>query len=93
MAKKGKVSKALKNVSKLSPSEAVYGFAGWLTTQDDKTVMSSTDNAAPIAEKVAEFNKTNKLKEPKDRWEKNLIHPKKKKKRNLNRAIKNSMKY
>jgi len=60
---------------KLSPSEAVLGFAGWLTSRDEKTVMSSTDDAACIADLVNEFCKTNNLDDPKDHWEDNLTHP------------------
>jgi len=62
-------------MTKLNASEAVYGFAGWLTTRAEKTVMSATDDAAPIADLVAEFCKTNDLEEPTENWPKNLIHP------------------
>jgi len=62
---------------KLSPSEALYGFVVWLTTRPKKTVMSSSSDAAPIADLVRDFIKTNKLTDPKNGWEKNLIHPKK----------------
>jgi hypothetical protein len=60
---------------KLTASEAIYGFAGWLTTRDEKTVMSATDDSAPIADLVAEFCKENNLADPHDGWENNLIHP------------------
>lgn len=60
---------------KLTAAEAVYGFAGWLTCRTDKTVMSSSDDAAPIAELVAAFCKENNLEDPRDGWESNLIHP------------------
>lgn len=60
---------------KLTASEAVYGFAAWLTTREKKTVMSSTDDAAPIADLVSQFCKENKLETPRDGWEFNLIHP------------------
>lgn len=60
----------------MSGSESVYGFCGWLTSRDKKTIMSSTDDAGVIADLIDMFVKTNKLSEPKDGWEKNLIHPK-----------------
>ena len=60
---------------KLKPSEAVYGFAAWLTTRDEKTVLSASDDAAPITDLVAEFCKENNLSDPSDGWASNLIHP------------------
>ncbi len=59
----------------LNAAEAVYGFAGWLTCRPEKTVMSATDNAAPIADLVSQFCKENKLDDPRSGWENNLIHP------------------
>lgn len=59
----------------LTAAEAVYGFAAWLTCRDEPTVMSSTDDAAPIADLVAQFCKENNLADPRDGWENNLIHP------------------
>jgi hypothetical protein len=60
---------------KLSPSEALYGFAGWLTTRGCRTVMSSSDDASPIAELVARFCRENDLEAPRDRWPVLLKHP------------------
>jgi len=57
----------------LSPSEAVYGFAGWLTTRDEPITMSAHNDAAIVAELVDEFIKKQRLEEPKDHWEKDLI--------------------
>ena len=59
----------------LSASEAVYGFAGWLTSREEKTVMSSSDDAAPVAELVEEFCKENNLPEVTEGFPKNLTHP------------------
>ena len=60
----------------LSGSEALYGFCGWLTTRKERTVMSSKDNCSPIADLIKEFCETNKLKEPRQNWDKYLTHPK-----------------
>ena len=60
---------------KLSASEALFGFCAWLTTREDKTIMSAADDAAPIPPLIDEFCKVNGLEEPKNGWEKNLIHP------------------
>jgi hypothetical protein len=61
--------------STLNPSEAVYGFAGWLTTRTERTVMSASDDSAPILELVAQFCKANNLPAISDQWPHNLIHP------------------
>ena len=58
----------------LNPSEAVYGFAAWLTCRDEKTVMSATDDAAPIANLVVQFCKVNNLPDVSENWPHNLIH-------------------
>ena len=57
----------------LSGSEALYGFAGWLTGRDQKTIMSAKDNAASIAELVDKFIKKQNLEEPREHWEDELI--------------------
>uniref|UniRef100_A0A6H1ZER3 Uncharacterized protein n=1 Tax=viral metagenome TaxID=1070528 RepID=A0A6H1ZER3_9ZZZZ len=62
-------------MDKLSASEALFGFCAWLTCRPEPTVMSSSDDAAPIVELIRLFCDTNKLAEPKEGWEKNLIHP------------------
>jgi hypothetical protein len=59
----------------MNASEAVYGFAAWLTTRKEKTVMSSADNAAPIADLIKLFCETNNLPEVTESWPANLTHP------------------
>lgn len=59
----------------LNASEAVYGFAAWLTTREEKTVLSATDDAAPICELVDRFCRANNLSGVTDQWPNNLIHP------------------
>ncbi len=59
----------------LNPSEAVYGFAGWLTGRKEKTVMSSGDDAAVVADRVALFCEVNNLPDVSEDWANNLIHP------------------
>ena len=66
---------------KLKPSEAVFGFAAWLTTREQPITMGSSNDCAPVAELVGRFNKTNKLEDPKDKWADNLKFPNKKTKR------------
>lgn len=59
----------------LTGSEAVFGFAAWLTTRIEITMMSSRHDSAPIAELVSEFIDTNGLEDPRENWEKILKHP------------------
>jgi hypothetical protein len=60
----------------LNSSEAVYGFAAWLTCRDKKTVISASDDSAIIAELVDQFCKANSLPDVSEDWPNNLIHPK-----------------
>ena len=65
---------------KLTASEALYGFCGWLTTRDmkdmnDRIIMSPIDDCAAIPSLVEQFCKENKLAEPREGWRNNLIHP------------------
>jgi len=64
------------NKDKMIASEALYGFAGWLTSRDEVTEkMSSGHDASQAAKLVGEFCKENRLSDPRDGWENNLIHP------------------
>jgi len=63
-------------ITKLSGSEAVYGLLAWLTTRKEAVTFSSHDDAAIAAQLADQFCKTNGLDDPRDRWEKNLTHPK-----------------
>ena len=62
-------------MDKLIASEALFGFCGWLTGRREKTIMSSSDDAGNIASLIDDFCKENKLDDPRDGWENNLIHP------------------
>jgi len=59
----------------LNGSEALYGFCGWLTSRDEKTTMSATDDSAKVADLIGKFRKVNKLEEPRDGWDNELTHP------------------
>jgi len=59
----------------LNQSEAVYGFAAWLTTREEKTVMSAYDDTASIVNLVKQFCEVNHLPEVSEHWPNNLIHP------------------
>ena len=59
----------------MNPSEVLYAFCGWLTTRKEKTIMSSTDDAAPIVELIKQFSEANNLEDPREGWEKKLVHP------------------
>ncbi len=53
---------------KLTGSEAIYGFCAWLSSRKSRTVMSCTDNAAPIPPLISEFCEINGLPEPRDNY-------------------------
>jgi len=61
---------------KLIASEAIYGFCSWLTTCKERTVMGSSSDCAPIAEKIKEFCEVNNFEVPREDWAKNLTFPK-----------------
>lgn len=59
----------------LNSAEAVYGFAAWLTSREEKTVMSSSDDSAHIADLVIMFIEENSLGDVSEKWPSHLIHP------------------
>ncbi len=68
-------------VMQLSGSEALFGFVAWLTTADRfeqprrNPDYGPTQDSAPWADMVGEFNETNHLSEPRKEWSSLLIHP------------------
>jgi hypothetical protein len=46
-----------KNREPVNPANAILAFGAWLTTRPEVTTAGSHENAAPMAERVAEFNK------------------------------------
>ena len=62
-------------MKELKASEAVYGFAGWLTSRKEKTIMSSSDDCGNIAILVDEFCKANSLDDPRNDFGDYLKHP------------------
>lgn len=61
----------------MNASEAIYGFCGWLTSREEKTVMSSCDDCAPIVDLIEIFCQTNNLEDISDDWPNNLTIPNK----------------
>jgi hypothetical protein len=59
----------------LSASEAVVGFAAWLTTRAEAVTFGAGYDAAIAAELVKEFCEANKLAEPREGWAQKLTHP------------------
>jgi hypothetical protein len=59
----------------VSPSEALYGFAGWLTCRSERSVFSGFDDAAPAAQLVAAYCKANGFADPREGWDKNIQTP------------------
>ncbi len=50
----------------VSPSEAVFAFAAWLTCRDEAVTLGATHNASPAAELVGAFNKSQGFAGPRD---------------------------
>jgi hypothetical protein len=59
----------------ITPTEAVYGFAAWLTSSRKRIVMSSRHNATPALEAVVEFCNTNNLPPLDFGWEQKVQFP------------------
>jgi len=65
--------------NELSASEALFGFCGWLSSRKEELKISSTNKCGILAELIEIFCKANNLKEPREKWNEKLIHPKIKK--------------
>ena len=59
----------------MSASEAIVGFCAWLTTREEITTMGAMNECGNIVDLINKFGKTNGLSNPRDGWEKKLIHP------------------
>lgn len=59
----------------LTPAEAVYGFAAWLTTRTEQTVMSAADDSASVAALAARFCEANGLGTVTEQWPGALVMP------------------
>jgi len=68
-------AKSKNTQDKISASEALFGFMGWLTTRDKAVTFSGHHNAGVAAELVASFCEVNNLAEPRREWDKHLVHP------------------
>lgn len=60
---------------KLTPSEALFGFMGWLTTRENPVTFSARHEAGIAAELVEEFCKANDLEPPRETWPNGLVFP------------------
>lgn len=59
----------------LSPSEALFGFIGMLSSLQRSIKVGSKHNAGYLVELVNEFCDANSLPDPRDGWDKRLIQP------------------
>jgi len=66
----------MKDEKVLTGSEAVFGFCSWLTTRQKVTIMSASNDSAPIVELIDQFNEANGLKKPRENYTDYLTHPK-----------------
>jgi hypothetical protein len=65
-------------INGLSPSEAIFGFCAWLTTRKETIIFGASEDCSPIPDLIKEFCDANNLEQPRNYWERNLIHPKEK---------------
>ena len=61
----------------LTGSEAIFGFCAWLTTRNEKIVVSSKNDAAVIRGLIQKFCSENKLQDPRENYTDYLTMPKK----------------
>ena len=62
---------------KLTASEALFGFVGYITTREEKICAGSHEECGQWVELIDKFCRANKLPHPREGWEKNLAtHPK-----------------
>jgi hypothetical protein len=64
------------NSKKMNASEALFGFAAWLSTRDKVTKLGAKEECGCLAEMVTEFIRVNSLPEVRERWTDNLEFPK-----------------
>lgn len=62
-------------MDKLSASEALFGFMGWLTSLETPVTFSGHHEASIGAQLVDEYCKANNLAEPREGWHLNLVQP------------------
>ena len=62
-------------IHELTASEAVYGFASWLTCRNKSITIGATEECSPVADLVARFVVENNLTLPRESWVDNLKHP------------------
>ena len=58
----------------LNPTEAIYGFVGWLTCREEETLMGASHDCTPIVGLIEKFCKNNNLPNVSKDWPNNLIH-------------------
>lgn len=61
--------------NELTASEAIFGFCGWLTAREEKTIMSNSNDWVPIADLIDLFCQANGLPIPEKEWCLNFIVP------------------
>lgn len=60
------------DMSTLTPAEAVYAFAGWLTSRDASLTIGSTHDAAPVADLVTQFCNSQGFAPPRPEWHRDI---------------------
>jgi len=58
-----------------SPSEALYGFAAWLSTRRTPVIVSRHNDSAVVADLVKRFCEVNNWEAPEKGWEHEIEMP------------------
>jgi len=56
-----------------SPAEAIFAFAGWLTSRPERTILSAQDDAAPVLSLIDAFCTRHKLDDPRPGWDRAIV--------------------
>jgi hypothetical protein len=59
----------------MKATDALFGFAAWLTTREEVVAFGGSESAAPAAELVGKFVEANDLGEPSPEYPESFVMP------------------
>jgi hypothetical protein len=59
----------------MTPTEAIYGFAAWLTCHPEGITVGASHEAGVVAQRCKEWCEANNLPDVTDAYPKNIVHP------------------
>lgn len=63
---------------KITASEAIFGFCGWITSRKEELTVGAAIPCGAIIELITEWCKVNNLVDPRDRYSDYIVQPKRK---------------